>query len=409
MATANPLREDNYELELSRVREKIKTKFVELIDCLKARENKLLRELDNILASYLSYRSELEKINDRKIEIEETKIYLQNKLQSSRIKSVHENFISQLDTELESIEIPIEPKIVSFECDSNKMLAELNNLGKLVEKVRSGIDYKSKKQPFVSVCENGKGMEQLSSPRGVTVDNKTGNIYIADQFNNCVKVFDRTGKYLFKIGNNESEGKMLYPRDVAICGDIVLISHFNHSILNYQLNGKFISKIGSFGQSELEFDCPCGLTIDESNGDIYICDCFNNRIQILNVNFSFKSQFGKDTLKTPRDVKVSKEYILVLDSSNPCLHLFNYNHILQKSLISRGKGMQVVNPYYFFIDQAHNILISDRGSNFIHIFNIQFKLFHKIPVSDYPTGVTVDNQGNVIVACQAEKNCLQIF
>ena len=35
MATANPLRENSYELELSRVRENIKTKFVELIDCLK--------------------------------------------------------------------------------------------------------------------------------------------------------------------------------------------------------------------------------------------------------------------------------------------------------------------------------------------------------------------------------------
>ena len=66
MATANPLGEDNYELELSRMREKIKTKFVELIDCLKARENKLLRDLDNILASYLSYRSELEKVNEKR-------------------------------------------------------------------------------------------------------------------------------------------------------------------------------------------------------------------------------------------------------------------------------------------------------------------------------------------------------
>ena len=37
--------------------------------------------------------------------------------------------------------------MVSFECDSNKMLAELNKLGKLVEKVRSGIDYKSKIKP----------------------------------------------------------------------------------------------------------------------------------------------------------------------------------------------------------------------------------------------------------------------
>ena len=58
MTTANPLREDNYELELSRVTEKIRTKFVELIDCLKATESELLRELDNILTSYLSYRSE---------------------------------------------------------------------------------------------------------------------------------------------------------------------------------------------------------------------------------------------------------------------------------------------------------------------------------------------------------------
>ena len=98
-------------------------------------------------------------------------------------KSVHENVIAQVNTELKSIETPIEPKMVTFECDSNKMLAELNKLGKLVEKVRSGIDYKSKKQPLVSVCEKGKGMEQLYNPHGVTVDNKTGNIYIADYSN----------------------------------------------------------------------------------------------------------------------------------------------------------------------------------------------------------------------------------
>ena len=84
----------------------------------------------------------------------------------------------------------------SFECDSSKMLAELNNLGKLVEKV-SGIDYPSKKRPLVSVCEKGKGMGQLNRPHDVTVDNETGNIYIADADNNCVKVFDSTGNYLF--------------------------------------------------------------------------------------------------------------------------------------------------------------------------------------------------------------------
>ena len=409
MATANPLIEDNYELELSRVREEIKTKFVELIDCFKARENELLRELDNILASYLSYRSELEKVDRKKIALETTKTFLQNQVETSSVKSVHEDFIARVNAELKSIETPIKPKMVSFECDSNKMLAELNNLGKFVEKLRSGIDYKRKKQPLVSVCDKGEEMEQLNYPRDVTVDNETGNIYIADQFNYCVKVFDSTGKYLFKFGDNTGEGKMHRPLSVAICGDRILISQRNDCILNYQLNGKFISKIGKYGKGELEFDYPYGLTIDESNGNIYVTDFNNNRIQILSQDFRFISQFGNNILKHPRNVKLSKEYIYVIDVSNPCLHLFSYNHILLKSDISRGKGMQLICPFYFFIDQTDNILISDRDLNSIQIFNNEFQLIHKISVSPKPMGIAVDKRGRVVVVCQAENNCLQIF
>ena len=150
------------------------------------------------------------------------------------------------------------------------MLADLNNLGKLVDKVRSGIDYKSMKQPLVSVCEKGKGVNQLNYPSDVTVDHKTGNIYIADTKNYCVRVFDSTSKYLFKFGDNEDEGKMYKPLSVSIWGDKILISQLNHCILNYQLNGQFISKIGKYGKGELEFNWPYGLTIDESNGNIYL-------------------------------------------------------------------------------------------------------------------------------------------
>ena len=71
--------------------------------------------------------------------------------------------------------------------------------------------------------------------------------------------------------------------------------------------------------------------------------------------------------------------------------------------------MQVIYPRFFFIDRTDNILFSDFDSNSIHIFNTQFQLFHKIPVSDHPMGVTVDNQGRVIVASQSPKECLQIF
>ncbi|KAI6660180.1 PEP-CTERM domain protein [Oopsacas minuta] len=161
---------------------------------------------------------------------------------------------------------PIEPEPVE------------DNLGR----VRTGIDYSSKIQPLMSVCKKENGNDELKWPQGVTVDDKTGDIYMADCFNDCVKVFDST------------------------------------------------ARIGKYGNGELEFKYPKAIAINESNDDIYICDYFNKRVQILSQDFQFKSQFG--SLKRPLDVKLSKEYIYVLDESNPCIHLFNHNYILLNSV-----------------------------------------------------------------------------
>ena len=46
------------------------------------------------------------------------------------------------------------PKLVrNFVCDKNKLVREVNELCKLVERV-SEIDYKSKTQSVISVCDN---------------------------------------------------------------------------------------------------------------------------------------------------------------------------------------------------------------------------------------------------------------
>ena len=149
--------------------------------------------------------------------------------------------------------------------------------------------YKSKTQSIISACDRGSRDEQLNNPRGVTIDHSTGNIYVADQLNHCVKVFNNTAKYMFKFGDNRGEGKMYYPTGLVICCNTVLISQSNDHILVYQLDGKFVSRIGSSGSGDLQFKDPFGLTTDESNNDIYICDCNNNRIQIISQNFQYKS------------------------------------------------------------------------------------------------------------------------
>ena len=159
----------------------------------------------------------------------------------------------------------------------------------------------------------------------------------------------------------------------------------------------------------MHFRYPYGLTINQANGDVYVCDSRNKRIQILSKHFKFISKFGEDSLSDPRDIKLSNDYIYVLDESNPCVYLFDHDHILQKRHITRGNGMLVSNPYSFFLDNSNNLLISDYGSNSILIFNPLFELIYKISVSNHPTGIVVNKQRRIIAVSCSDKNCLQIF
>ena len=303
--------------------------------------------------------------------------------------------IEDTDTQDISMEIPVKTKSVSFVCDSEMLDEKLYR-----------VDYTNKTQPLIGNCDKGKGNEQLNMPLGVALDHSTGNIYVADQINDCIKVFDSNARYLFKFGGKGEE--MSSPRRLLIYENIILVTQYIQSIMIYQLDGQFVSEFGN-GSGKLEFRNLYSLARDTSNGDIYICEYDNNRIQIISNQYEYKSEFGSKSLHQPIDIILHKDNIFILDTSNPCLHVFNRDLTLQRSIISRGKGKQVLTPSCVFIDRSNNILISDRSSNSIKIFNSTFHLIHKIPVHDFPTTVTMDDKDRLIVVCQADKNCLQIF
>ena len=104
---------------------------------------------------------------------------------------------------------------------------------------------------------------------------------------------------------------MSYPRGLLICGNRVLVTQSGNYIQVYELDGRFVSRFGSYGNGNLQFNIPHGLSTDEYNGDIYICDYLNNRIQIISEVFEYKSEFGKDILHCPRDVKLYKGNIFI--------------------------------------------------------------------------------------------------
>ena len=133
MATTNPTSEDNFVLELNRVKENVVMKFREISEHLDEMKNELLRQINTILVSYRTYKQEFQTTSEKKKALERTKLLLQNELANSPIKSVHDNFIVQINTELEAIDTPKQPKLVRFVCDKDKLLTEVNKLCKLVE------------------------------------------------------------------------------------------------------------------------------------------------------------------------------------------------------------------------------------------------------------------------------------
>ena len=69
-----------------------------------------------------------------------------------------------------------------------------------------------------------------------------------------------------------------------------------------------------------------------------MCDWSNNRVQILTEELKYHSMLGIGLFTNPRDIKVTRDRVLVLDVSNPCMFIFNPEHLLINRIITCCSG-----------------------------------------------------------------------
>ncbi|MCY4366418.1 MAG: NHL repeat-containing protein [Chloroflexi bacterium] len=145
---------------------------------------------------------------------------------------------------------------------------------------------------------------------GVALD-KVGNVYVADEWQCRVAVFDADGNPLTGWGvKGEGEGELSGPAGMAFDADdnVWVVNSFNSRIQKFTKDGQFISGFGSKGEAEGQFEMPDGIEID-GNGDLYIADWGNNRVQKFTPGGTHLRTFahqvnGRDALNHPTDVCV---------------------------------------------------------------------------------------------------------
>ena len=275
-------------------------------------------------------------------------------------------------------------------------------------------NYKSKHLPVAYSCKNSTSKRacEFNSPRCLAVHRNSGNIYVVDRDNNRVQVFSHSLLYLFMF----SDG-MDMPRGICVTKDKVYVTQYDGNCISaYNLEGKFYGSRGSKGSGEGQLNSPLGITTSSQTNDVYVCDRYNHRVQVFTEGLKFKSILGKGLFKSPRDVKAKRDKIFVLDCSDPCMSVFNSEHSLLSRIISRGEGKQTESSYYFDVDRMFNIIVSDYHSHCVYVFSQEGQLVHTIGREgqavgefSYPFGIALDNTGKIIVVCEKENNCLQVF
>ena len=129
-----------------------------------------------------------------------------------------------------------------------------------------------------------KTISDVKWPRGVAV-NQRGEILAAEGNRHCVSIFSLMGERVQSFGSRGSgNGQFNGPRGVTIDsnGNILVMDMDNHRVQKFTSDGKFIMAIGSKGSKPLEFNRPVGITVHPQNEKVYVADCSNHRVQILN-------------------------------------------------------------------------------------------------------------------------------
>ncbi len=123
---------------------------------------------------------------------------------------------------------------------------------------------------------------KLSMPTALATD-KSGNLYIADTGNDRVLMLTESGTLSTIVSGLSA------PRGLCVAGNTLYIADTgNHRILKYE-NSAVSMVAGATGESgyidggvaKARFSNPTGIAVDARTGKIYVGDCGNNAVRVI--------------------------------------------------------------------------------------------------------------------------------
>lgn len=149
----------------------------------------------------------------------------------------------------------------------------------------------------------GSGPGEFNAPGGVAVA-PNGDLFVADFYNQRVQHLRADGSFIKQWGKTGETGiwagQFIYPTDVAVArdGTLFVADGYADRVQVFSGVGSFLRKWGGplalniFGPFNGWFTTVTGITLD-SQGNVFVADFYNNRIQKFTPDGTFLTAFGE--------------------------------------------------------------------------------------------------------------------
>jgi streptogramin lyase len=271
--------------------------------------------------------------------------------------------------------------------------------------------------------------EGVMWPTGITISS-TGYLYVVDSGNNRICKFTSDGEFIDAWGNKGSgngefdfsdTSQSIYGGDIASDGNgnIYVVDNLNNRIQRFDSNGNFITKWGSYGTGDGEFDRPSGIVIDNT-GNIYVVDTGNYRIQKFDSAGGFITKWGS---QGSGDGDFEVPQAIAIDSDG---YIYVFDNVLEQrfqKFDSNGQFIEMIDfgisffegPIALVIDTDGNIYLGESWGYRIMKFSADYQFILEWGSTgsgdgefDGPSAVAIDESGFVYV-CDKYNSRFQKF
>ena len=332
------------------------------------------------------------------------------RLQMNELRETQLEILEKIEQKLAEVRVPQPETRAVFRGNCGHLEQVIAGVGEVVEEEVPVVPRYQEMRPIVAVGKKGKAPGDLWNPQGVAIDENTNLIYVAEGLGSCgVSIFSETGEFI----NTFTHQDMREPYGIAIHRDNLYVTDTGvHAVFQFKIevDMRLVAKLGSKGSGIGQFNYPRGLTVS-TNGDVFVADCNNNRIQILDDSLHFQREITHQTMNNPFDVKLTPDEVYVL--CHKYIYVLTYTGNMIRSINTHNwySGYMSV-PYFFCLDAEQNIIVGDWYNDNISILTKEGTHLHTIQQpqdSRYLRGIALTKNLKIVTVYKDAPNHLIIF